>query len=167
MKIFNKVIFFLLLPVMSFSQIDSIKISNSKLEESIVKVENLGAKEIYNGIKKWVFKTYKNPNLVLKSDIYNEYLRIDGVSSFSFKWMGTQTYNYSYSVSLNIKDGKYKIQFSNIDMSGKSLPDFFYDKKGERKKQKVNIDMYNSFLDNINLIHFDLYNSIISKKEEW
>lgn len=161
----KKVLFILMmLPLIVTSQIDSIKVNYPNLETKVIDVDDIPQAELYNKYKTWVKKTFKNPDYVIKSDIKDDYLRINGLSYFSFKWMGTQTYSYTYTLTVSFKDGKYKIEFSDIRMEGgKPLPEFFFDKKGSLKKQRVNNDMYHSFLQDINRLYFEIYDFIIAK----
>ena len=150
-----------------YSQIDSVKIKYPKIESTFINIDSLDSSSLYKKSKNWVKKYYNNPDFVLRSDIENEYLRINGVSNYSFKWMGTQVYSFDYTLELNFKNGKIKADFINITTEGKKVPEFFFDNKGVQKKQKVNQEMKLSMEKQINNILFDLYSYLISNQNNW
>ncbi len=161
-------IYLFLCSTFSYSQIDTIKIDYPKIKYVVNKVDSLNAEKIYIKTKSWIGTHYKNPSIVLKYDIKNETIRIDGLDNFSFSWMGTQTYDFTYTLNIDFKEGKYKVEFSNIVLfKMQTAPDFFYDKYGIRKTQRVNIDMCNSFINTLNDINLSLYNHINQKQKDW
>lgn len=92
------------------------------LNTSIVyQMEGLSAQEIFIRAKNWVITNYKNPDEVLKALIENELIRFSGVSSESLIVGGSglslgYTCRLHYTISLNFKNGKYKMEITEIYM---------------------------------------------------
>ena len=164
----RKYILFLFFSIYSNAQIDTLKINYPKIDPVINKIDSLNTEKLFEKTKNWIGEYYKNPKIVLKSEIKNESLRIDGLDNFSFKWMGVQTYDFTYTLTIEFKEGRYKTEFSNIILFNTHFaPDFFYDKKGKRKTQKVNIEMCDSFMNRLNEINKSLYLYLSQKKKDW
>ncbi|MQP63340.1 DUF4468 domain-containing protein [Flavobacterium sp. LMO6] len=166
-----KKIFVLLLFTLnySYSQIDSISSIYPNIDSKIVKLDSISDEVIYNKIKSWIQTYYKNPNIVLKGDIKNEMVRIEGVSYFIYNWMGKQTAPMYYTLEVNIKDNKYKFDYLSVRLfDDKKQISYLYDNKGHLKKQRYIKDMYESILNNLNELHFGIYKYITNNnKNDW
>ncbi len=62
-------------------EIPQLKLTQNGVEPIVVEVDSLSASEIYNKAQNWVQETYKNPDKVLKANIANEKIRIDGFAN--------------------------------------------------------------------------------------
>lgn len=162
----------LFFPFTGFCQIcDSIRMTKTEYPEIIVVAPNKLNTEIYSKIKSWINRTYKNPEVVIKADELNNYIRISAIDNYTFQYMGASTYSLSYDLEINIKDNKYKIQFINVkspELRTPNMPQTFFDSKGEIKGiKKINLKMQKAVLFTLNQINFDLYNFIFKKTAEW
>ena len=139
--------------------------------EVIVNVNNINKTDIYQKLKSWINRTYKNPDIVTKADEKNNYIRISGVDSFYLNYMGTQSYPLNYDFEINIKDGKYKISFMNVKSPGLNHPDMpsgLFDSKGDaRGNKKLNLKMQKAILNTLNNIHFSIYNYLTTTEKDW
>lgn len=143
----------------------------------VTNVENKSAKEIYDKTKEWIQTYYKNPKEVLKADIPNELIRIDGfcTGGYQTKSLGiVYNMNYSYTIEIDIKEGKYKCNFIVRDLwadNQKCLYTYnsFYKSDGtERKVYALSIETMNK---SANEIYLSLFNYITGKtqlkKSDW
>jgi hypothetical protein len=81
----------------------------------VVKLDSLSAKFIYSKTLNWVQENYKNPKEVLKANIENETIRIDGFKKEAcfFKSLGIKTiFDMDYSFQIDIKDNKVRLTFT-------------------------------------------------------
>ena len=151
----------LLIPLFSFAQNNNPTLSISGVEAVVVDVNDKSANEIYDNLKKWVVKSYRNPDEVIKADIPNEQIRINGYSGgfFQAKILGKMTdYDVMYMLTLDIKDNKYRLSFvvENITFDGgtpylASTKSWFKKSDGSvRKSSKTQYDSFNGSLKSIN-----------------
>lgn len=74
-------------------------------------VEGKTATELYKKTIDWISVTYKNPKEVIKAQIENEYIRIEGAKEnmLCLKSLGMlNCYNARYLIEISLKDDKYK-----------------------------------------------------------
>ncbi len=151
--------------------LDSIRMKPSEFPPVIVDLPDKSSSEIYSKIKSWINRYYKNPSSVIVADEVENYVRINGATNYTFKYMGTQSYGLLYTLEIEIKDNKYKVSFLNVkspDLMTPGMPATFYDEKGGYKgKKSINEKMRNAVLLELNNVHFDLYNFINSKTKDW
>lgn len=160
-------IIFLLMPFIAFSQVcDSIKMNPTEFPSVVVPINSKSNSEIYSKVKSWINRNYKNPEFVTKADEANNYIKLSGSSNFSFKLMGTQTYDYFYTIQIEFKPEKYKITFSNVSIYDTNVFQYFYN-KGEFRKNSNYKKIKESLMNDINRIHFDIYNFIKSEPDKW
>ena len=124
----------------------------------VIDVEGKSAQELYDRAREYIIRTFKNPDLVEKGAIDNEYLRYntyaDGVTTIPIP-LNNLVYGASYSVELAFKDGKVKheVILLELDSDGNTLgfqPQrlamgwWLYSKKGKLKlpKNKAEIEAY-------------------------
>ena len=127
-----------------FSQeIPKLKLTPTGVAPFILNLDNLSASEIYKKSLDWVQETYKNPNEVLKANIENKKIRIDGFSphALTFRSMGVKiTWGVFYSLEISFKDGKcrykYTIDRFTADEGTRVLITYadFYKKNGDIRK---------------------------------
>lgn len=138
----------------------------------VTEIQGKTAAEIYKKAKDWVQTYYKNPKEVLKADIENDMIRIDGFCDkcLNHKIMGASNlYNYSYSITISFQDGKFKFDYaiSSFDSGVLYINSYseYYKKDGTLKSkysdevQMLNNsanDTYQSFLD-----------YVTGKKKDW
>jgi hypothetical protein len=111
---------FLLLIVFSsptFSQSDHFSFSESGLSDYVVtNTEGESQKQLYQKTIDWVLKTYSDPSEVIKSQIENEYIRIEGSTSelICYSALGKRCGETKYQIEISFKDGKYKFDVLHI-----------------------------------------------------
>ncbi len=172
----KKIVLALLIGFSGFAQ-EMPKITKEGLVPIIVNVEGKTSTEIYAKTKEWIQTYYKNPSEVLKADIPNEMIRIQGyaVDGYKTKNLGmVYGYDYDYTLEIEFKDGKYKYNYvvGQFWSLGKpvtySYRYFIKDDGSIRKTQQLAYDTLNETINNTSL---SLYNYIIGKtkneKSDW
>jgi len=147
----------------------------------VINVEGLNSQALYDNALKYINKTYKNPDKVIKGNIKGEYLSfVTHVSDFLvYNNSGAKIpISANYRTELHFKDNKVKFEIIELEMPGPS-PSYevifsggamqgyiIYNKKGVLKKEetKNNIETYfNSYIEDL---ENDL-KGINSESEEW
>lgn len=172
----KKVIIALFIGFIGFAQ-EMPKITKEGLTPIVVNVEGKTASEIYSKTKEWIQTYYKNPSEVLKADIPNEMIRIQGyaVDGYKTKNLGmVYGYDYDYTIEIDFKDGKYRYNYivGQFWSLGKpvaySYSYFIKDDGTIRKTQQLAYDTLNETINNTS---FSLFNYIIGKtkteKTDW
>jgi len=142
--------------------------------------------ELYKKTLDWVAVTYKNPKEVIKAQIENDYIRIEGSSKalIVLNILGKTYYDATYQIEISFKDGKYK--FDVIEVRYYTTPsqyspggwgefglantEGYYNKKGQIRSAFKYIpetlpDYFNTL--NLELKDFLMSDQIPSKKNEW
>ena len=163
---------------LSFSQDKNPVLSINGVEPVVVEVPNKSAQEIYKNVKKWVIKSYKNPEKVLKVDLPAEQIRINGYNSsfFQGKALGMVDYGVDYMLTIDIKENKYKfsITLGSITFDGGTpymgtTRGWFKKKDGSVKKYaQLNFDTTNQTLKSLNTAIFNAANGTTQKiSDDW
>jgi|14_taG_2_1085336.scaffolds.fasta_scaffold69413_1 hypothetical protein len=88
------------------------------LQSNYVVLESKGtAKENYQKAISWVNTTFKNPDEVLKAQIENKYIRVNGIgtSLTAINSMGMiYTRNIQYTITIYVKDDKIKFELGSL-----------------------------------------------------
>ncbi|MBK5212032.1 MAG: DUF4468 domain-containing protein [Flavobacteriaceae bacterium] len=137
----------LLLAVFSSSlllaqNIPQLKLTPNGVEPIVVEVDGLTASEIYKKALNWVQETYKNPDEVLKANITDEKIRVNGYDDDAYSWKaGGMTHNMGmqYTLEISFKDGKYKYEciVGEININGGqrlNFSQFLFKNNGDVKK---------------------------------
>ncbi|KKN36664.1 hypothetical protein LCGC14_0771310 [marine sediment metagenome] len=123
--------------------IDQLKLTPLGVEAIVVELDSSKASDIYKKSLVWLQETYKNPDEVLKANIENEKIRINGFANnaWSFKALGMEQFmDMEYSVEISFKDGKYRFDYTigqfYTNAGTKALYTYssFYKKNGEVRK---------------------------------
>ena len=151
-----------------------------------VEIDSLNKEEIYTQVKNWILDTYNTPSEVIKSEIKNKKIRIEGSKPnvLSRKvLLSTFYYDIIYSVEISVRDGKYKFDpistkywtdatkyaaggYNSLSIFNKEQLTGYYHQKGKKKGRlksfigKFPIQLENHF-NNLNL---SLYNYIQKNK---
>lgn len=97
----------------SFGQ-ETIVLKPTGFDAVVTNVENKSAKDIYAKTKEWIQTYYKNPKEVLKADVENDMIRIQGFASGGYKMKNLGMifpYDFDYTIEISFKDGKYRYDF--------------------------------------------------------
>ncbi len=154
-----------------------LKLTPEGIEPVTLNVDDLSASEIYMKSLDWVQETYKNPNEVLKANIENNKIRIDGFSpdALSFKNMVVVNWGVSYTLEISFKDGRcrydYDINYFTGSDGGRTVITYvdFYKKNGDIRKSYL--PAVSSLENTINDLLLNYYNYITGKtdaaNEDW
>ncbi|MCG2419995.1 DUF4468 domain-containing protein [Aequorivita sp. F47161] len=165
----------LLLAVLSSSivlaqDIPQLKITPNGVEPIVVEVDSLTASDIYKKALNWVQETYKNPDKVLKANITDEKIRIDGFANSAFWWQSLgikQTMDMEYTIEISFKDGKYRLEYIvgqfYVPGGQRALYTYssFFKKSGEVRKAYD--DAIPSIEQTMNELSLSLYNYVSGK----
>jgi hypothetical protein len=102
-----------LVAISGFSQ-EKISISPTGVAPVVIEMEGKTAAELFKKTKEWINTYYKNPQEVLKAEIENEMIRIDGfaVGGYKTKGLGVITnYDYDYTLEIQFKDNKLRYNY--------------------------------------------------------
>lgn len=114
----------LLLSMVSFSQESEFKFTREGLTDFVViPIDSATQNDLYKKTLEWVQVNYNTPREVLKGQIENEYVRIEGVSknALCMKALGINNcYTVKYQIEISFKNGKYK--FDVIDLKQYFMP---------------------------------------------
>ncbi len=110
----------LLVGSLSFGQETQFTFNKEGFTDYIVTpVEGKTQKELYLKALNWISVTYNNPKEVIKAQIENEYIRIEGVKSNMFvldAGLGIKIINDGrYQIEISFKDGKYKFDVIKLE----------------------------------------------------
>lgn len=133
--------------------------ANSEKTYVILSVDGLTAKQLYDNAIKYVNKTYKNPDEVIKGKIESEYLKINTYASkFLFtKNGGVKVFFVAkYATEMSFKDGKVKYEIIDLEMYnpdnmipltfvGGGLSWCVFNKKGDLKREGIKADIETYF----------------------
>jgi hypothetical protein len=169
----NKIIIFLIMFFASFSyaQETQFKITKENITDFIViAFKDKAQSELYKKTLNWIALTYKNPNETIKSQIENDFIRIEG---FETNFNGSS--NCTYQIEISFKDGKLKFDpqlFTIINGTNKfdlfSTHKSYFDSDGIVKNRlKPTIEgsekTINSLINSLN----DYINTGGTKKNDW
>jgi hypothetical protein len=109
----------LLLSTLSSSQQTEFKFTKNGFTDFVVtQVDGKTQSDLYKKVLDWVQVTYRNPKEVLKAQIENDYVRIEGSKSNSLctKALGMATcWDIRYQIEIYVKDGKYKFDVIRLE----------------------------------------------------
>lgn len=169
----NTLLFLLLLlnSNLTFSQdISELKLTNSGVEHVTLDFGSLTSNEIYEKSIKWLHESFINPKDVLKENVENQKIKIEGFSkkAWWYKSMGIKNYNHmQYTVLIYIKNKsvvfEYKVgQFYMLEGSKTQYSyRMFFAKNGSIRKQYV--DAVSSLELTMNSLLISYYNYITGK----
>lgn len=167
--------------LLGFSQETEFKFTKDGFTDFvIIPVENKNQSELYKKAIDWVAVTFKNPKEVIKVQIENDYIRIEGFSKelLCFNSMGKAFYDANYLIEISFKDGKYKFDVLSITLlNTKSDPNVqltnmneYYKENGAIKgTYKYFPEIIPTYFNKLNteLKEFLLSDNIPSKKNDW
>ncbi len=160
-------------------QIEKLELKSTGIEPAIITLDSTYTSTIiYKRIKEWIQTYYKNPAEVLKADMENKNIRIDGYNEngMMHKSLGVNTpIGIEYSLDIDIKDGRYRLTFSiNRMVCGYSdclyTTASFFKKDGSINEKWYGTDVL-TINNSMNQVSLSLYKYIIGettkKKSDW
>ena len=91
-----------------------------KIEKIVIDIDSMSQQDVYAKTLNWVQITYANPAEVLKANIPNELIRINGYAKNVFGWktFGVMNYyNVKYTLEIEVKESRIRLSY---------LPNEFY-----------------------------------------
>jgi len=158
--------------VLLSQEIPKLKLTPEGVAPITLNVDGLSAAEIYKKSLDWVQETYKNPDEVLKTNIENKKIRINGFSPYALTFRNVVEINWgvSYSLEISFKDDKcrydYNINhFNNEDGGVITTMTYrnFYKKNGDIRKSYL--PAVSSLENTINDLLLNYYNYITGKTD--
>ena len=128
----KKLLFLLLLvPMVSFGQV-SLEVSFEQVTEgakfyqgkiatlnpSIVVDKDGTAAELYSSTMNWINEAYKSPEDVIKGNVENKYIKINGFTSSLMQQttLGTTSFKDArYTIEFRFKENKFKVDIINLE----------------------------------------------------
>lgn len=150
----------------------------------VIDAPNKTAADLYNNILKYIQKTYKNPDAVLKGKVENDYFRFETYKPSAVlakAGMSKAVFSVKFVTQIDFKDGKAKVTFNNIEYIGPSESAIplhlhyqggafdgyvIYNKKGEVKDQSAKTQIEDYFNGQI-LELSNALNGVDASKEGW
>ena len=115
---YSIVIFLTFFSFESYSQDSTFTFTNKGVTDYVVsKVDGKSQSDLYKKALDWISVTYKNPNVVIKAKIENEYIRFEGSNSsmICVKSLGMMQCDLAtYQIEVSFKDGKYKFDVLEV-----------------------------------------------------
>lgn len=174
-------------PVEALAQPTEFLFTNTEITDFVVrKCPDKTQQELYQKTLQWIEVTFKSPKEVLKAQIENEFIRLEGTSMTAVctNIYGEKNHETKFSIEISFKDGRYKFDltelkfyippFSTIPGSWQEVnlnsPAEYYNSKGNPKPgYKCLPASVSTFFNNLNksLAEFIASKNLPSKKDEW
>ncbi len=134
---------------------------SSNIEKSyvVIEIEGKSAKQLFDNAKRYIIQTYKNPDVVQKGTIENEYIKfktyIPYIASIN-TGLSKLKYDANYFTEIYFKDGKVKLEVVNLEIMTAGVPLNFkpkgalggwsiFNNKGELKQETAKSEIENYF----------------------
>lgn len=181
----------LLSPYLIMAQGESFQINGESPElinqYVVIRKDSMTVKDGYNKILEWIKITYNTPKEVIKAELENEYIRIEGASDAitSKKMLGIPIYfRGKYSITFEFKENKVKMELTRLQVysppsqysSGgwsDSQPDYASQTKRNGRPKKAMVYWNNGYVKSINDLMLSVQNYVnnpvksIIKKDDW
>jgi hypothetical protein len=112
-KIFLSVL--LLTAKLAFTQdLPKFELTKDGVQPIVVNIDSFSILTLYQKTLNWIQENYKNPKEVLKANIENETIRIEGYkkNAWFYKSLGMkQEYDMEYSFQIEFKEGRIRLTF--------------------------------------------------------
>lgn len=95
----------------------SLKAQNPIVYSSVIKIDSIDAKQLYEASKQWFITSFPSPKKVIQVDDPNmKFITGRGTVEFSMNKLGYIAYDgfLEYSVQIQAKDGRIKVDIINI-----------------------------------------------------
>jgi len=149
--------------LISFGQNLHIDKDGSVLIDSIVKLDSVKSSMIYKSVKDWASNNFNN---------IKEVTVIDSPEMIQFRYLqtgilycGTNQEAYT-TLKIEIREGKYRISFTNIQFKNGGNGLEGYIKDGELRMDRGGYKMYKSIEDNFKSCVINI-NKVLNRKDEF
>ena len=153
----------------------------------VIKKDSMNVEDGYNKILEWIKITYNTPKEVIKAELENEYIRIEGASDAitSKKMLGMSiSFRGKYSITFEFKENKVKMELTRLQVysppsqysSGgwsDSYPNYASQTKKNGKPKKSMVYWNNGYVKSINELMISIQDYVnnpdksIIKKDDW
>jgi len=142
------------------------KVAPSELvaENNVFEVSGKNSSELYQLTKKWIASKYENPNKIIVFDNENTSIGIKHFFDIDTEYTSPRKVKVKYNLSLDFKDEKVRVTFTNIGDTSYTKYSAFFDKKGNRRKYN---DKAISTLEEYASKFVDDYVSYLQKGNDW
>lgn len=184
-QLMKYILFILITSGTCFSQTFEINIQglrdkdNLEKDYLVINLPNKTAKEFYTNAYKYIQINYKNPDLVIKGNVKDDFISFETYEAKAVevkirKW--TFRVDIRYTTNLSFKDGRFKYQITDLKMkysagkafikSNKNSGIYVYDKKDRLRSEDFKIKLEDYFNANVELIKKSLSGKL-SKSNDW
>jgi hypothetical protein len=119
MKKLMMMVLMMCLTIVSFGQDSLFTLNQSGLTDYVItNCDGKTQNELYKKTLDWVLVTYNTPSSVIKAQIENNYIRIEGSARYLVRTGGwfADSYLTKYQIEISFKDNKYKFDILNIEI---------------------------------------------------
>ena len=105
--------------IVSFGQDSLFTLNQNGLTDYVItNCDGKTQNELYKKTLDWVLVTYNTPSSVIKAQIENNYVRIEGSAKYLVRTggFGAASYLTRYQIEISFKDNKYKFDILNIEI---------------------------------------------------
>lgn len=184
----KKIILLLLIGFSGFSQETKFSFTQEKglTDFIVINCEGKSKIDLYNKVIDWISVYYNSPKEVIKAEIKDDYIRIEGIQNTVIlgTFMGVDTFeNFKYQIEISVKDNKYKFDVINIEtytnptqysiggwnpFQFTNTTNFYKNGKIRNSVKYLPENLPKIFNDiNENLYNYILNNESTTKKNEW
>lgn len=183
----KKLILLLLISFSGFSQETQFLFSKDGFTDFVVtNCEGKNKSELFKKVIDWVSITFDTPKEVIKAEIVDDYIRIEGIEKDVNLgvFMGLETItNIKYQIEISVKDEKYKFDVINVEsyiqpnqyviggwnqMNIADLNSYYKNGKIRNSVKFIPISLPEIFNKlNISLSNFIANNEVSTKKNNW
>lgn len=135
----------------------------------VIEKDSMSVQEGYKTVLEWINIVYNTPKEVIKAQLENDYVRIEGSKSNSpcIKSLGIPScWDTKYSLTFEFKENKVKLQLTRLQIYtspnqytsggwGEAIPHFKSLTKKNGKPAKTMVQMYEGFETTIEDLHRD------------
>lgn len=143
-----------LLLFISVCSAQNFAVTPNGVEPVVVNVEGQTAQQLYDNVKLYIAKKFKNPRAVTKADEYGKLIRFEGYKFY--KGSLTTEGDYKYTCEIEFKDNKYRISFFNLRRNA-IVPKDCFNKDGEVRKMNAYKVYLENFEDSIRSENADIF----------
>jgi len=152
---------------------------------SVVEIDSMPNNKLYTQVKNWILETYNTPSEVIKAEIENKKIRIEGSKNNALSqvvFFQNYLYNIVYSIEISVRDGMYKFDpislkywdngskyvaagYVNISAFNSENLSSYYHQKGNNKGELRFMKKFPSQIENhFNALNFSLFEYIKKNK---
>jgi hypothetical protein len=150
-----------------------------QIEKIVLEIDSMSQQDVYTKTLNWVQTTYVNPREVLKADIPNELIRINGYAKNVFGWetFGVMYYyDVKYTLEIEVKESRIRLSYwpnefyvaSSAQKCNFGYEIFFAEQKANNKGRKAKEKLDKALIDfesNANNLVYNLYDYLLKSND--